>query len=910
MNEYSLHLMRTYLINALRAAQRNRSVRSKLLTWMERNQEHLEIIDVPCLVQKGGTKNAPVRFIKRAIHALEKKTRRPPPPCPDATATRLVVERFSLGPAAASLLELLRSYNDCHLVESMWDELRHLGSERIEATVLLLNRPRRDVEVGLRDLADSGIADREKLAERWRHHDPCDYILDWFWKVWHPPVRDMAELTACLVGEPCAARLRLDDFAHLADRDDALRLLRAAMRKRGDSVPAPGVNILLVGRPGTGKTEFAKTLAESAGMSLFSIGEPRGNIEESCNTRHDRRADRRNELRMAQTFLRPMPEAAVLCDEAEDALESTSGARLANHRLMEENPVPVIYTANGLNDLGESMLRRFTLVLRFTAHGPTRQTTVLRRMLAESGIEGIDASACAQRLVDHLECPPGILSKAIETTRLVNGAEADLYRFCERLERTITTHCARPRLGPPARAALSWQAFSHLDQDAEDARMTLAAVMGKKKKGINILLYGPPGTGKTEFARTLCGEVGARLYAIGNNEVGPQARLAVSRTEALDYALEALAVEPGAVVFFDEMEDFDRVQKHWLNRVLEENPVPIIWACNSIDFYRLFQPFFIDRMLHAIEFRHMSVRARKRVFSGILNKERIPDTEARQLAGELAHDNKVTPRQLAMAARQAAMVSGNAETIRRSIAQKAKLRYGVRSYDSRPIAQYDPALVHADVDLEDLTERIVAMGACRFALCLYGPPGTGKTAFVRYIAERMGMDVLPKRSSDLLDPFVGGTEQQIAAAFVEALETRSFLVFDEVDSLLMDRQYAERSWEASMVNELLSQMERHPLPFACTTNRQEALDPAAARRFLFRVAFYFLDRPRIGRAFKFFFGCAPPPQALALDKLTPADFANVCEQANVLNFLDDPERIGRALAEECRLKPGGGRVGF
>ena len=146
MSEYSLHLTRTYLVNALRAAQRNRSVRSKLLTWMERNQEHLEIIDVPCLVQKGGTKNAPVRFIKRAIHALEKKTRRPPPPCPDATATRLVVERFSLGPAAASLLELLRSYNDCHLVESMWDELRHLGSERIEATEILLNRSRREVE--------------------------------------------------------------------------------------------------------------------------------------------------------------------------------------------------------------------------------------------------------------------------------------------------------------------------------------------------------------------------------------------------------------------------------------------------------------------------------------------------------------------------------------------------------------------------------------------------------------------------------------------------------------------------------------------------------------------------------------------------------------------------------------------
>ncbi len=170
------------------------------------------------------------------------------------------------------------------------------------------------------------------------------------------------------------------------------------------------------------------------------------------------------------------------------------------------------------------------------------------------------------------------------------------------------------------------------------------------------------------------------------------------------------------------------------------------------------------------------------------------------------------------------------------------------------------------------------------------------------------MDILPKRASDLLSPWVGQTEQKMAAAFAEALETGSFLVFDEVDSLLMDRQFAVRSWETSMVNELLSQMERHPLPFACTTNRREALDPAAARRFLFRVEFFYMDRQRVERAFRFFYGCEAPQETLALDKLTPADFANVREQAKILDFLDDPERIGHALAEECRAKPGGGQA--
>lgn len=910
MEEFSLHVVRTYMVNVLRAAQANRSVRSGLVEWTEREESFLEILGVRCVLRDGYRKKSVIHNIKRAVDALERKTRRPPAMDTDANATRLVVRRFSLGPAAAALLELAHSYTHCNLTNEIWDKLKQSALKPLEMLAVLLRLPRRKIENGFRELARSGISDWKVAARGHVYYDPDDFIFDWFLEVWHPPVRDMCELTARLVGNPCNARLSPSDFEHVTEREDLQRTLNAAKCKRCEGEPVSGFNILLYGRPGTGKTEFARTVAESAGLALFSVDDSGIVDEEPCDSERDRKADYRNKLRMAQTLLRSMPEAAILCDEAEDALEATSGSRVANHRLIEKNPVPVIYTANSLKELDESMLRRFSHIVRFTAHGPTRQAGILRRMLTESGIDGIDALSCARRLTDELECPPGMLAKAIETTRMVVGTEADVFRYCEQLERTISAQYARPRLGPPVPAELPWEAFSHLEKDADDARNTLASVTDNKKKGINILLYGPPGTGKTEFARTLCGESGARLYSVGANEVGPMSRRAVSRTEVLDYALEALAHEPGAVVFFDEMEDFESVEKHWLNRVLEENPVPIIWACNSIEYYRVFQPFFIDRMMHAIEFRHMSVVARKRVFNGILGKEGVLDADADRLTEELAHNRKVTPRQLALATRQAAMVGGNAETIRRNIAQKVKLHHGVRSPESKLIANYDPALIHADTNMEELTEQITAMDACRFALCLHGPPGTGKTAYVGCVAERLGLGLLPKRASDLLSKWVGGTEKNMAAAFAEALETGSFLVFDEVDSLLMDRENAVRSWETSMVNELLSQMERHPLPFACTTNRREALDPAAARRFLFRVEFFYMDRERVARAFRFFYGCEAPSETLALDKLTPADFANVREKAKILSFLDNPERIAHALADECRAKPGGGRMGF
>jgi transitional endoplasmic reticulum ATPase len=76
---------------------------------------------------------------------------------------------------------------------------------------------------------------------------------------------------------------------------------------------------------------------------------------------------------------------------------------------------------------------------------------------------------------------------------------------------------------------------------------------------------------------------------------------------------------------------------------------------------------------------------------------------------------------------------------------------------------------------------------------LSGPPGSGKSAWVRHMAARMGLQVLQKRASDILDAYVGGTERNIADAFAEARDTNAFLVFDEADSLLLDRADAVRS---------------------------------------------------------------------------------------------------------------------
>jgi transitional endoplasmic reticulum ATPase len=167
----------------------------------------------------------------------------------------------------------------------------------------------------------------------------------------------------------------------------------------------------------------------------------------------------------------------------------------------------------------------------------------------------------------------------------------------------------------------------------------------------------------------------------------------------------------------------------------------------------------------------------------------------------------------------------------------------------------------------------------------------------------MRLPVLHKRASDLLDPFLGGTEQNIAAAFAEARDTHAFLVFDEADSLLLERAGAVRSWEISQVNEMLTWMEQHALPFACTTNLATRLD-RDLRRFLVKLRFDWMNKTQARLAFQRFFGAAAPVALDGLRTLTPADFSLVRRRAALMGGKPNPATLLRLLASECE-----GRIG-
>ncbi|GMV68846.1 MAG: hypothetical protein AMXMBFR76_12850 [Pseudomonadota bacterium] len=203
-------------------------------------------------------------------------------------------------------------------------------------------------------------------------------------------------------------------------------------------------------------------------------------------------------------------------------------------------------------------------------------------------------------------------------------------------------------------------------------------------------------------------------------------------------------------------------------------------------------------------------------------------------------------------------------------------------------------------------------------LCLYGPPGTGKTAYGHWLAQQMAVPLLIRRASDLMSPWVGENEKNIARAFRQAEQDGALLLIDEVDSFLADRRRAQRGWEVSLVNEMLTQMESFAGVFIASTNLMDGMDQAALRRFDLKVKFDYL-RPEQGWTMlcrycvRLHLAAPSPdlrPKMDRLERLTPGDFAVVARQHR-FRPLQSPATLVAALEAECALKEGQkGSIGF
>ena len=303
----------------------------------------------------------------------------------------------------------------------------------------------------------------------------------------------------------------------------------------------------------------------------------------------------------------------------------------------------------------------------------------------------------------------------------------------------------------------------------------------------------------------LADRLGVTLYQVGETDEDGDEPTRGERLQELRLAQRLVARDRRSLLLFDEMEDLldgafpgtlpgwarfqhpfrsrfrDGASKAFMHRLLEQAPAPTLWTMNDA---REVSPAILRRMMFALELRRPPTRVRARVWARQLERHGIEAGADEALS--LASEFDATPGVAAGATAAARLGGGDIATVRCGVRSLSRVLACERPPQGTP-PRFDPGLVHADLDPIALGDRLAHSGQRRFSLCMQGPPGTGKSAYVRHLAERLGLEVMQKRASDLMSMWVGETEQRIAGAFAEARNTDVFLVFDEADSLARRR---------------------------------------------------------------------------------------------------------------------------
>ena len=478
-------------------------------------------------------------------------------------------------------------------------------------------------------------------------------------------------------------------------------------------------------------------------------------------------------------------------------------------------------------------------------------------------------------------------------------------------------------IGRRQKAVLSLDRFARVTDEADFIVRLLRGALKGQSAGINILLYGPPGTGKTELARTMSEAAGGHLFSVGEADDSGDEPNRWDRVTAYRLAQRVAERRSDTVLLFDEMEDMignaepshgDFFYKRdgskiFINRLLETNATPTLWTTNALG---NIDPAILRRMSFVLKLDYPSPEAARTMLGRVAADEAVVlDNGGLGQLTAYAPEAGTVLRGALRAGRIAG--GGEADATRVARALVSSLRGGQRLHlPERDPGTIDLALYEADQDMAALIDRL-ASGSTPddFSLLLTGPPGTGKTALAHHLAKRLDRPLIIKRASDLLSKWVGETEQQIAGAFEEAINREGILLFDEVDSLLFDRQGATKSWEVTQVNELLTWFDSHKLPFIAATNHGHKLDPAALRRFVFKLELRPLSAEKAAAAYARFFGHRAPAGLADLHGLTPGDLAVVARQLRFAAGESRPADILARLVGELAAKPeGGGRIGF
>lgn len=494
------------------------------------------------------------------------------------------------------ILEFAVFLHTDEMLRETTDMLGSLSSTKLcRALAMILDLPEADIH---KSLGNKGVLTRSGLVPRikeWRDHDELKdrlaLISSGFSDAMLCKDADPSTLLRDIVSLSAPAHLGLDDFSHKASEIDVLAPYLGQSLMTGRQ----GVNILIYGVPGTGKTQLARILAGETGCKLFEVASE----DEDGDPLNDR--GRLRCFHLAQALLSGQ-KLLILFDEIEDVFHSGAdyqfdaeigyGETKRNpkawfNRQLEENRTPTLWIANSIHGIHPAFMRRFDMVVEMPVPPRRQREKIIRTccsdLLSERDIERISS---AERLV------PAVVTRASSVVETIGDelAQTDQAATLELIiNNTLEAqgHRRIKRYDPNQLPETYNPEFIHADADVE----SIAAGLKETRAG-RLCLYGPSGTGKTAYGRWLAEQLEVPLLVKRGSDL---ISMWVGETEKNIAECFRQAEMEGAILLIDEIEGFlqdRRMAKHsWevtgVNEMLtqmESFPGVFIASTNLVDY--------------------------------------------------------------------------------------------------------------------------------------------------------------------------------------------------------------------------------------------------------------------------------------------------------------------------------------
>ncbi len=410
--------------------------------------------------------------------------------------------------------------------------------------------------------------------------------------------------------------------------------------------------ILVYGKPGTGKTEFSRSLAASCGYTPRFLG-------------HDRDDGTRSyaNLLLAARLVDPATEVLVV-DEADElfnlkpgpfsSAEAKGGVKKSMvNNFLDGAEARIIFITNEIRHIPDSIVRRFCFHLGFEDFTLTQRSRIWNEMDVASRVF---ADTDRARLAARYRANPARIRQVLDVCGSLDPGEGidapgTLAVAEEMLSRGDEILYGVPRREQKTPGSYD-PAFLNLDTSTGkllDSLERWKDAYLQKQQGINLLFYGLPGTGKTAFAHHLADHLGLpTIVKRASDLVSPFVGETEQNIKAAFHEAE------GAVLIFDEADslivaredaryNWERTRTNEVLTCMEDFKGVFIASTN---FKKILDSASFRRFTFKIEFRPPAPAQRLRLVESYFPHISFPE----QLQDEIFAMDRLTPGDVATAA--------------------------------------------------------------------------------------------------------------------------------------------------------------------------------------------------------------------------------------------------------------------